>query len=88
MLNRKLLFAGYLQRNQSLNLSDQAVGCVLVYQRGTDKKKLTRKKGLADWILQHPYVVQFPISNACIKVSNYGHSETQLFTNILLQVTV
>ena len=33
------------------------------------------KKSLYNWILQHPQVVQSPISNECLKVSIGGHSE-------------
>ena len=45
------------------------------------------KKSLCNWILQHPQVVQYPIENACLKVSIDGHSATQLVLKLLLQVS-
>ena len=32
------------------------------------------KKGLCNWIIQHPQVVQPPIENNCLKVYIYGNS--------------
>ena len=46
------------------------------------------KKYLYNWILQHTQVVQSPIANDCLKISIYGHSEPQLVSKLLLQVSV
>ena len=46
------------------------------------------KKSLYNWILQHPQVVQSPITNDCLKFSIDGHSEPQLVPKLLLQVYV
>ena len=46
------------------------------------------KKSLYNWILQHPQVVQSPISNYSFKVSIDGHSEPQLVPKLLVQVSV
>ena len=45
-------------------------------------------KSLYIWILQHPQVVQYPISNNCLKVYIDGHSEPQLVPICLLQLSV
>ena len=45
------------------------------------------KKSLYNWILQHPQVVQFPIANDFPKISIGGHSEPQLVSNFLPQVS-
>ena len=46
------------------------------------------KKYLYNWIVQHPQVVQSPISNDCIKVCIDGHSEPHLFPKLLLKFSV
>ena len=46
------------------------------------------KKYIYNWILQHHLVVQSPIANDCLKVYIDGHSEPQLATKWLLQVSV
>ena len=46
------------------------------------------KKSLYNWILQHLQVVQYPISNNDLKVYIDGHSEPQLVTKLLLQVSI
>ena len=53
----------------------------------THKNQLTTKKGLYNWILQHPQVVQSPIVNDLLKLSLEGHPETQLVPKYLLQVS-
>ena len=45
-------------------------------------------KYIYNWILQHPQVVQYPIANDCLKVYIDGHSEPQVLTELLLQVSV
>ena len=40
------------------------------------------------WITRHPQVVQSPISNYCLKVLLDYQTETQLFPNVLLQVSI
>ena len=46
------------------------------------------KKHLYNWIMHHPQVVQSPIVNDCLKVKIGDHTEPQLITKILLQVSV
>ena len=45
------------------------------------------KKYLYNWVVQHPQVVQSPISNDCLKVYIFGQSEPQLISKLLLQVS-
>ena len=45
-------------------------------------------KSIYNWILQHPQIVQSPISNYCLKVSINGNSEAQLVPEHLLQLSV
>ena len=55
----------------------------------TYKKGHTRtNKYIYNCILQHPQVVQSPISNNPLKVSIDGHSEPKLVSKLLLQVSV
>ena len=56
--------------------------------KGHTKINAQVRKSLYNWILQHSQVVQSPISNDCLKVSIGGHSEPQLVTKLLLQVSV
>ena len=46
------------------------------------------KNSLYNWIMNHPQVVQSPIVNACLKVRIDGHTEPQLVTELILQVSV
>ena len=52
------------------------------------QKKLPDKKNLYEWITRHPQVVQFPISNDCLKVMFYDQTEPQLVPKLLLRVPV
>ena len=45
-------------------------------------------KCLYNWILQHPQILQYPITNDFVKVSIDGHYEPQVLTDLLLQVSV
>ena len=45
-------------------------------------------KDLYNWILQHPQVVQSPISNYGLKVSMDCHSETHLVQKLLSRAYV
>ena len=45
-------------------------------------------KYIYNWIIQHPQVVQSPIANDCLKVYIDGHSEPQLVSKLLPQVSV
>ena len=40
------------------------------------------------WITRHPQVVQLPISNDCLEVKLDVQTEPQIFTKLLLQVSV
>ena len=46
------------------------------------------KKSLYNWIIQHPQVVQSPISDYCLKFSIDDHSEPHLVPKLLPQVSV
>ena len=45
-------------------------------------------KYLYNRILQNPQILKSPISNDCLGVYMYGHSEQQLVTSLLFQVSV
>ena len=56
-------------------------------RRGNTEINKRVKKVLYNLILQHPQILQSPISNDCHKLSLDGHSEVQLVTKHLLQVS-
>ena len=75
--------------NQSTKKTDLAVCFFLVSQRGGDiKNKQTGQKTPYNWILQHPWVVQPPIANDCLKLSIAVQTETKLVPKFSLQVLV
>ena len=41
-----------------------------------------------NWIMHHPQVLQLPIVNDFVKVKMDGHTETQLVTIFLLQMSI
>ena len=61
---------------------------IIPNSRGNTKINEQLNKYLYNWILQHPQVVQSPISNYCLKVSIDGNSEPHLVPKLLLQVSV
>ena len=46
------------------------------------------KKSLYNWIMYHPQFVQSPIFNDCLKANIDGHTRSQFFPKLLLQVSV
>ena len=46
------------------------------------------KKSLYNWIVHDPQVVQLPIANYFLKVKIDGHTEPQLVSKLLLQLSV
>ena len=56
--------------------------------KGHSKTNDNIKRNKYAWITCHPQVVQSPISNDCLKVIFDYQTETQLFPNFLLQVSV
>ena len=57
-------------------------------RKGNSKIDEQIKKSLYNWIMHHPQVLQSPIINDCLKVKIDGHTELQLFTKHLFQVSV
>ena len=57
-------------------------------RKGYTKINAQVQRSIYSLILQHPQVVQYPISNDCLKVSIGGHSEPQFVPKILLQVSL
>ena len=75
--------------SQSKKQSQMVLCCGTVFQRGKDTENIsTGKKSLYNWILKHPYVVQSPIENDCLKLSIDSQVETQLFPKLLLRSLV
>ena len=56
--------------------------------KGNSKINDQIKKSLYNWIMHHQEVMQSPIINNCLKVKIDGHTEPQLVTKFLLQVSV
>ena len=50
--------------------------------------KINDQINKSNFIMHHPQVVQSPIFNYCLKVNIYSHTEPQLVTKLLLQVSV
>ena len=59
-----------------------------IKQKGHSKINEQIKRNIHIWITRHPQVVQSPISNDCLKVIFYDHTEPQLVPKVLLQVSV
>ena len=57
-------------------------------RKGHSKISEEIRKSLYNWIIHHTQVVQSPIANDCLKVKINGHTEPQLVTKLLLQVSV
>ena len=55
-------------------------------QRGNTKINAKVTKYLYDWFLHYPWVVQSPISNACLEVSVDDQTEKLVVPKLLLQV--
>ena len=56
--------------------------------KGRSKINEHIKRNLYTWITCHPQVVQWPISNDCLKVVLYDQTEPTLVPKLLLQVSV
>ena len=57
-------------------------------RKGNSKIYEQIKKSLYNWIMHHPQVVQSPIVNDFLKVNIDGHTEPQLVSKLLFQVSV
>ena len=57
-------------------------------RKGNSKINEQIKRNLYTWITRHPQVVQLPISNDCLKLMLYDHTEPQIVPKLLLQVSV
>ena len=63
--------------------------CLIIPNRKLHTQKNEQvKKYFYNWILQHPQVVQSPISNYCVKMYIDGNSEPQLVPKTMPQVSV
>ena len=59
-----------------------------IKQKGYSKINEQIKRNMYTWITRLTQVVQSPISNDCLKVVLYDHTEPTLFPKLLLQVSV
>ena len=57
-------------------------------RKGHSKLNEQIKRNMYSWITSHPQVFQSPISHDCLKVLFDDQTETQLFPNVLFQVSV